>query len=136
MSGQPGFPAAPPSEPADLTLPGPLPGAGGVAMLELDQGSVLRLDRAWVIGRDPVAPAERPDAIPFVVADAGRSISKTHLAVGPADGGAWVVDLHSTNGVVVSQPGGTPQRIGPGGAIVVAIGTVVTYGDRTLVVRG
>jgi len=135
MMGQSGFPAPPAHEPADLTLRGPLPKAGGVAVLELDQGSVLRLDRTWVVGRDPVAPSGRPDAIPFAVADAGKSISKTHLAVGPMDQGAWVVDLHSTNGVTVNQPGATPQLLVPGEPSVVAIGTVIVYGDRTMVIR-
>lgn len=117
-------------------MPGPLPGAGGVAVLLLDQGSELRLDRVWVIGRDPVAPATHPDAFPFPVADATKSISKTHLAVGPAESGAWVVDLHSTNGVTVQGPGGATVRLTPGEPAAVPLHATVGYGERTIVVLG
>ncbi|WP_183097788.1 FHA domain-containing protein [Nocardioides pelophilus] len=117
-------------------MPGPLPGSGGVPVLRLDQGSELRLDRTWVIGRDPVAPATHPDAVPFPVVDATKSVSKTHLAVGPAESGAWVVDLHSTNGVTIQEADGATVRLVPGETAVVPASATIGYGERTIVVLG
>ncbi|KAA1421547.1 FHA domain-containing protein [Nocardioides humilatus] len=137
----PGMSLAPPpalhqDEPADLTTRGPLAGELPVGILRFDQGSELRLDRSWVIGRDPVAPAGHRDAVPFALVDATRSVSKTHLALGPATGGAWVIDLHSTNGVSVETPGAAPQRLTPGQAVTVPYATKVTYGERSIVIQG
>lgn len=124
-----------PDDVGDLTTKGQLPGAGGVAVLRLDQGSILRLDRSWVIGRDPTPPPTHPHAVPFGVVDATRSVSKTHLVIGPTSTGASVVDLHSTNGVSVQEPGSAPRPLLPGETVGVALGTTITYGERAIVIE-
>ncbi|MDT0200344.1 hypothetical protein [Nocardioides sp. AE5] len=111
----------------------PTPAPSGV--LELDQGTRLPLDRWWVLGRSPVAPPERTDATPFAVPDAMKSLSKTHLAVGPAPGGAMVVDVHSVNGVRIRRPSGGMVVLVPGVPATAEWGSTVEYGLRTLVVR-
>ncbi|MEZ0579866.1 FHA domain-containing protein [Nocardioides sp. MH1] len=134
LAPPPPFPP-PSSEPVDLSTREQFSG-GGVPVLQLDQGSVLRLDRSWVVGRDPVAPPAQPDAVPFGIADATKSVSKTHLAIGPAAAGAWVIDLHSTNGVSVQQPGSAPRALRPGETVTVPVGTTITYGERSIVIQG
>lgn len=136
----PGIPAGP----SDLTVlagaipvaPVPRPAATVASWaLELDQGSVLPMDRAWVLGRSPVAPPSHPEAEPFAVPDETRSLSKTHLVLAPTGQGIEVTDLHSTNGVTITRPGGAPDPLVAGVPVVVPDGTVLTMGQRKVVVR-
>lgn len=108
-------------------------GTGGPtrpARLLLSTGEAITLSRPLVIGRNPVAPADVPDAEPRIMDDPNRSLSKTHLVVGPADSGVWVIDLHSTNGVTVAQGSGDqPSRVAPGERITVPRGGRLHFGS-------
>ncbi len=102
--------------------------------LYLDDTTPLRLDPPTVIGRNPVAPGSHPDAAPVSVDD--RLASKTHLLVGLDDQGPWVLDLHSTNGVLVARtPGADPQRVPGGRKVHLAPGAVVRFGAHRITVR-
>lgn len=128
----PGAPQAAPAQP----VPAPFPSGPGPASvsLHLDGGEALVLDRAWVLGRDPVAPPQAPHAGSHPVADESKSISKTHVLLTPHPIGAEVTDLHSTNGVSVETTAGTVVRVAPGVPTPVPPGTVVHYGNRRVTV--
>lgn len=118
----------------DRTILSPDAGAGVGDAHAVLAGVRLSLQPPTVIGRNPQAPGSHPDAVPHVVSD--LLASKTHLIVGRDDEGAWVVDLHSTNGVTVATtPGAAPARIEPGRRIRLAAGATVGFGDQTLDIR-
>ena len=104
------------------------------------QGAVLRFatgeqqpltPEGIVIGRNPVADPELPGAVRLRIDD--RSLSRTHLAVGWADGAIWVADRHSTNGVLLEGPSGS-VTCSPGVRTLVPAGMRVVLGDRSFVV--
>lgn len=100
--------------------------------LVLDNGQVFSLAQPIVLGRDPVPSADHPEALPVAVADAARSISKTHVLIGPELDGAFVIDLHSTNGVAVTPPGGEKVLLTAGEKASVPFGSTVFYGQRSV----
>lgn len=134
----PGVPGAPsvlaaPSAPADPATSVDRP---AVATVLLDNGTQIAVTDPVVLGRDPVAPPSHPHARPVPVADAERSISKTHVLLAPAPGGVWVLDLHSTNGVRVLAGATGVRTLDPAVPALVAGGTVVEYGERRFEVAG
>ncbi|WP_196250704.1 FHA domain-containing protein [Cellulomonas sp. JZ18] len=56
----------------------------------------------------------------MALADATRTLSKTHARLELRDGGWWVTDLGSTNGVVLADAGGAERLIAAGEAQRVA----------------
>ncbi len=125
-------PASP--RPPEVTLPaadlGLASGTEG-PQARLDDGSSVPLDPPAVIGRNPLAPASAPDARPFPVDD--PLASKTHLMLGRSESGAWVVDLHSRNGVFVQRPGDPgPHKIEPQDKVALTSGTQVHFGRHTI----
>lgn len=104
------------------------PGTNPVAVLRGTQER-WTLDPAVVIGRNPNPQDERARIHPI----ADPLLSKTHLMMGVKDGEAWVIDLHSTNGVmVVAQPGSSSMRIVPGQRVPLPVGAVVTCGGQSI----
>lgn len=74
--------------------------------LLLDSGEVFSLDHDIVIGRVPLAPAERSaDRKSIVVHDSGGAVSRRHLEVRLVEWDVFVVDLASSNGTFVTDPG-------------------------------
>lgn len=70
--------------------------------LQLPDGSVVALTAAAaVLGRNPLAPADAPDAQVVPIDDVTRTVSKTHALLRRTDEGWRVTDLASTNGVFV-----------------------------------
>ncbi|WP_084733580.1 RDD family protein [Nostocoides jenkinsii] len=102
----------------------------------LDNGQRIHIDGPVLLGRNPSAVMGFEQARLIPVPDEARSISKTHVALGPAGSGVWVQDLHSTNGVTVTEPGNGSRQLGAGERVTVMPGARVTYGDRSLVVGG
>ncbi len=65
------------------------------------------LEGTALVGRNP-SPREG-EALPvqvIAVVDRGRSVSKTHLAIGVDVDGVWLKDRNSTNGTVVTLEDG------------------------------
>ena len=91
---------APPTAPVAVTPPAPTPAP--VWRLALpDGGAIVALDASVLIGRNPAASADWPQATLLPVVDLTKSVSKTHALL-EVDGGAlWVHDLDSTNGVYI-----------------------------------
>jgi len=105
-----------------------------IPRLCLEDGQELMLNAAYVFGRAPVPPPTRPDARPVPVDDPLRSISKTHVLVEPAAGGAHVTDLHSTNGVRLIGPDGTETTLVPGVSTAAAARTRIRWGSLTIAI--
>ncbi|MFN8098801.1 MAG: RDD family protein [Dermatophilaceae bacterium] len=106
----------------------------GLPTIRLDNGQGATVDAVILLGRNPSPAAGFEEARLLAVADQARTISKTHLAIGPAGPGIWVQDLHSTNGVKVADATGAARRIRPGERTPVLPGSTVSYGDRSFVV--
>ena len=75
-----------------------------------DGASVALAASDAVLGRNPAAPASAPHAQVVPIADATRTVSKTHALLrrtGEGDSEAWVItDLGSTNGVTIVDVSG------------------------------
>ena len=102
--------------------------------IRIDNGEVLDIDTPVLLGRNPGQLPGFESARLIPVADLARSISKTHLAVGPDGAGVWVEDLNSMNGVRVTVPGGAPTKAIVGQRYPVPPGGRVEFGDRSFVV--
>lgn len=105
----------------------PSGGDRALARLVWDDGSQQGLYGRTVFGRNP---APERDALVTPVRDETLSLSKTHFELAPdADRSLWVVDRHSTNGVVVLR-GTQRQTVPPGERVRVHPGDVLEFGDR------
>ncbi|WP_158685343.1 RDD family protein [Microbacterium halophytorum] len=137
---EPLAPAARPAAPAAPTAartfspaaPGP-PAPRPAYAITLDTGQRIALAGAALVGRDPRALGEYEAAALIAVADEGRSISKTHLAVRATPRGVEVIDLHSTNGTSITH-GGAEHPLPPSQSGLAQIGDTVRFGDRTLTI--
>ncbi len=127
-------PPTPVGPPAAEDLAATMRRGSGIPLIRLDNGQGATVDEVILVGRNPAPTAGFEGARLLTVADQARTISKTHLAVGPAGTGVWVQDLHSTNGVRVADPTGATRRLRPGERTPVLPGSTVSYGDRSFVV--
>lgn len=157
-TGAPGTGAVPASVPAAPRAPGAAPGFASAVQpaapqppataleLQWDDGTVVTIPHGAVIGRDPVASADAvrvssklAGAASIAVVDDSFSLSKTHFGVGLDAEGAWLVDLHSTNGMILHREGVPPYPLTPGALTAFLPGDAVVIGDRrvtfALVVR-
>lgn len=91
----------------------PVPAAGW--SLVLADGSRVTVPQRLVLGRRPEPDGEWADAAVVAVDDPGRSVSKTHAALVRDGDDLLVVDLHSTNGVVVVTGDGEETTLSAGG---------------------
>ncbi len=102
----------------------------------LDDGTVIPLAPPVVLGRGPVPPADHADARPYPLDDPSRRLSQTHLVVGCDGQGAWLIDLHSTNGVAVARrPGDRLATVEPGRTVRLPVGARVVFGGRRIEIR-
>lgn len=101
--------------------------------LRLDDGRDIGLDDGLVLlGRNPQPRVGEEDALLIKVVDKGRTVSKSHLAIGLDRRGLFVVDRGSTNGTTVTGPDGRTHPCPPGDQIGLSGGSVVSFGDRRL----
>lgn len=101
-----------PSGPSPCKVSG-RPVAGGQSavptmslVVQVDSGDRHPLGSGLVFGRrpEPLADAQRPTT-PVAIDDEEGLISRSHLAVFPAPGGAMALDLGSTNGTTLHRDG-------------------------------
>ncbi|GAA4373495.1 RDD family protein [Paeniglutamicibacter cryotolerans] len=105
------------------------------ALLAFDDGQSTVLLQTVLIGRNPApASGEGPVAL-FNVADLGRSVSKTHLALTLHDDRVWVTDRNSTNGSGITGADGAFRPLEPGEPVPARFGDTVHFGDRSFEVR-
>jgi pSer/pThr/pTyr-binding forkhead associated (FHA) protein len=98
-------------------------------------GTIVFLDRAAYIGRNPSRPRVLRDGLPRLVQvpSVSREVSSTHLEIRQRGASVVVTDLRSTNGTIVNIPGGTPTKLRQGESMVVTPGTLIDIGDGNLV---
>jgi hypothetical protein len=128
-------PARTPASPAASASPSsqaspPSPPAESVAQfaLRLDTGQSIPVAEPVLLGRNPDG-SMHPDARPLPLADASRSLSKTHLLVRPVAGGFEIVDCGSTNGSGLIRDG-IEYAATAGAAVPVHDGDTIRMGDR------
>lgn len=100
-------------------------------VLTFSTGQRVSVHGSGLIGRKPLPqPDEIFDEL-IRVADADRSVSKTHLEFGQHDGEFWVSDRVSGNGTVIRRPGETAEQLEPGRRYVLPRGTRVEIADHS-----
>jgi len=102
--------------------------------VKLDDGTAVTINGVVLLGRNPALLTGFEHARIVVVNDPGRSVSKTHLAIGPDTDGIWIEDLNSANGVGIGLDGQRPERIAPNVRHTVPVGSRVQFGDRSFTV--
>ncbi|WP_292848451.1 RDD family protein [Microbacterium sp.] len=103
-----------------------------VAVLVWDNGTRVAVYGRTLFGRNP---AREHDATAVAVRDETLSLSKTHFEMGGEATGAWVVDRHSTNGVVLVRDGGRITLVA-GERTAVRTGDRLEFGDRSATIEG
>jgi pSer/pThr/pTyr-binding forkhead associated (FHA) protein len=106
-----------------------------VARLVFPSGEVVDVDCSVLVGRSPDSHrfgGDHPSRL-VMVPSPHQEISSTHLEIRPGTGAdhgaAVVVDLGSTNGTVVVQPGLPAEDLQPGIAVQVVPGAIVDLGE-------
>ncbi|HEY3436824.1 MAG TPA: RDD family protein [Actinotalea sp.] len=108
--------------------------AGRPAVIELTDGRRIELAGTALVGRRPTPRAEDAEVELIAVADPGRSVSKTHLAIGVDHSGVWIRDRDSTNGTVVTLADGQQILCAAEQQVRVPVGATVAFGDYGLTV--
>ncbi|WP_165372693.1 RDD family protein [Pengzhenrongella frigida] len=105
------------------------------AVLQLWDGRTVVLEGTALIGRNPAPrPGEAPPSQLLAAVDPGRSVSKTHLAIGVEADGVWLRDRNSTNGTVVTLHDGAQILCAAEQRVRIPAGSSVAFGDFWLAV--
>lgn len=112
---------------------GSLDAASSTLALVLDTGERVPVTGPGLIGRRPVPGGEQWDHL-ITVDDPEQSVSSTHLAFWPVDGGLDVVDRGSTNGTVLLDAAGKPWTLPPDQPARVGAGWTLVLGAHRIAV--
>ncbi len=83
--------------------------------IETAQGQIVELTGdVVVLGRNPIADPNHPNAQLVAVRDTGKTVSKVHARIALDDGRWMITDLDSTNGVIIVDAGGIETELVPG----------------------
>jgi pSer/pThr/pTyr-binding forkhead associated (FHA) protein len=113
-----------------VTRLGPRPPLG---VLLLDDGSTLRLDADYVVGREPEVDQDvaAHRARSLRISGPASGVSRRHVRVRLTGWRVELEDLHSANGTFVHRPGaGEPEQLTPGVPVTVPPGARVDVGRR------
>jgi len=118
----------PPTEP--VVLP-PRPAAFAA---RVPSGDTIALDAPILVGRRPTLQRVEPGVPPRLVTvpSPTQEVSSTHARIEQSGDAVVVTDLRSTNGTVVTGPGGA-RRLRPGESVVVLAGARVDIGDGNII---
>lgn len=97
----------------------------------LDDGLRIKVDGPLVLGRNPLAPDDYPDARSVRVTDETMRLSKTHMVLQPIEGQVQVIDVGATNGVYI-EADRERTRIPTHAPWPLSAGDMVHFGGRTL----
>ncbi|MDN6429869.1 MAG: hypothetical protein L0J79_08640, partial [Propionibacterium sp.] len=106
--------------------------SGARVWLVLDSGEREQVDSVLVLGRAPGTAAAGERAV--TVADPTRSLSRTHLRIGPDGDGVWVEDAFSANGTSARTAVGEEIVLERGVRRHLDAGAVLVLGERSITV--
>lgn len=122
-----------PRAPGAVTVPLPHEEAGRhpVSTIRIGTHEPIPLDVPTYIGRRPSAPRIMGGRVPrlVMVPSPAHEVSATHVEIHQEGATVVAVDLGSTNGTVVTHPGGAPMTLRQGESVVLVAGSVVDIGD-------
>lgn len=127
-----------PNDDADGTRLVAHPSRGGVRPADegwhvrLDDGRDVPVNGLVLIGRSPQARDDEQGASLLAAGEPGRTVSKTHLALGVDARGPYVVDRGSTNGTALLNASGELEPCPANSQIRLTEGQVVSFGERQL----
>ncbi|HWL59999.1 MAG TPA: hypothetical protein VNQ48_03845 [Microbacteriaceae bacterium] len=140
-------PAVSPFEPPPAFVPGPAPEPSGVTdsvtvaasgapaeeprdwLLRLPDGRGLPVDQMLLLGRNPDPALGPPGARTVSLDDPARTVSRTHLVVGPSGPGELLArNVSTVNALVVTAADGVEFKIQPGGSVVLVDAARVLVG--------
>lgn len=109
---------------------GPRPTLGFIVF---DDGAAFGLDRSYVIGREPVPPADSTPEL-LILHDNNETLSRTHAELRLTNWAVELVDLESTNGTYIwDQTFERWNQLAPGHSVELKSGDTVALGRRTFV---
>ncbi|MCW2546033.1 MAG: hypothetical protein JWN96_493 [Mycobacterium sp.] len=111
---------------------GPRPPLG---VLVFDDGSVYQLEQDYVLGRQPEGAPEVVSgaARPLRLEDSGGTVSRAHALISLEGWTVRLSDHGSANGTYIAMPNSPDwQPVPPNGRVVLAPGTTIKLGNRTL----
>jgi hypothetical protein len=105
-----------------------------LGVLLLDDGTAFTLDRDYVLGREPVLDGDVATGLarPLRITDPNGTVGRVHLRVSLVGWQVTVKDLGSVNGSVVYLAAGGEDKLSPHESVVIAPGTRIGIGRRTL----
>lgn len=106
-------------------------GPRAFATVVWDNGTHHSIYGRTLFGRNP---APETGAHTVAIRDETMSLSKTHFEIAGDDTGVWIIDRHSTNGVVVRR-GAARTDVIAGERTPIAAGDILQFGDRSLTVE-
>lgn len=111
------------------------PSRGGERfVLQFSTGESFTVFGTGLIGRSPrPEPSEYFDQV-IRIADASKSVSKTHLEFGQEAGSFWVKDRYSGNGTIIREPDSRPIRCHPERRYRLVRGSRVDMGEQFFIV--
>lgn len=125
--------AAESAEPVESAVPAEPTPASCAGVLVMSDGRRLPVTGPIVIGRAPRERSASPDrqAMLVTMASNGRGLSRSHLRVDVGVGGAFVIDLDSRNGTMITAAGGVPTRLDPWMPHGLRPGMTVTFAEAS-----
>ena len=103
--------------------------------LVLPDGSAVTVQGAVFVGRNPTRTTGDVEGQLLAVDDTTKSVSKTHALIEVLDGGLWVTDLNSTNGVFVTSEFTDDVQPVPGERTPVPAGCDIELGEFVIQVE-
>ncbi|MGH9055218.1 MAG: FHA domain-containing protein [Acidimicrobiales bacterium] len=104
-----------------------------LGVLVADDGTIYRLDSAYVVGSDPARDPTVSGGLARPLAIAGEAVSPSHAEVRLHDWEVAVVDRGSAAGTSVYEPGATEwERLKPFEPRLLPAGTHVAFGQRVV----
>ena len=103
-----------------------------VAWIVMDSGEREPVDTVLVLGRAPTS--SDPSHRLVTVTDPTRSLSRTHLRLGPAGQGVWAEDMFSANGTLLRLADGSTHFLPRGERVELDVGSALVIGERTLTI--
>lgn len=119
-----------PPEPREVAAP-----AVPIAMLILDDGRRVAIDRDGVFGRDPQIADEGEHRQLLELPDDTSQLSKTHGEFGLDADGFWLRDRGSVNGTLVAAPGEAAVPLVPWERTHIRRGSRIEVGARSFTVE-